>query len=468
MNVTLKTAAGILNPKRLIAATLLTSLIPFLLLTKFVRPAFDDYTWSVLTLTRGYFSTQWHLYSSYNGRYFGTALLTFSPLNYGSVAAYKAIAFVIILLTGLSIFFFVRSVLGPTVAVIDKVIAGAFLWALFSNQTPDITEAYFWLTGDLYYQLGGILTLVFFGLVVRESHQRSRKLAVTVIGSLLIAAIAGSNETSMVILCVLVFVISLHTWWRKSAARWQWLIFAVVAAVCSSILVLAPGNAVRSLSYPGRHRLFFSLGMSLVQEARFLLAWLTNTSFVLATLFFIPLAARFSARVDLLKRARVHPVMASVVLMTIVFTGFFLPYWGTGLLGQHRTVNTVYFIFVIGWFVTVAAWVVYCKEKYAVGMGSMPRFAYWIGAPLLVATLFVTNNTREAIADLVSLRAYRYDRAASVRDATLEQCAREGIKDCRKTPIDNLPTSITNPYFEKMIESEPQYWKIRASSSAPN
>ena len=450
--------------KKLFAVCLFVAVTPHLLLTVFTHPAYDDYTWAVLFLNRGFVRTQAQLYLTYIGRYFSTALVTLSPVSFGSVPAYKAVTFVIVLLTGVSIFAFVSSALKQSVSLLDKLIATLFLWALFSNQTPDITEAYFWVTSDLVYQVGGILTLCFFALMLmRASRSRLSTAGETLAGVFLIAAIVGCNEVSMLVLDLLIAVIAVTAWIRKSDRRSQWTVFCIVAATCSLVVILAPGNAMRSLSYPNGRRFFFSIGMSVLQEARFLSTWLTNGAFMLATILFIPAASALSERIEILKRIRIHPVLSTAVLLLMVYLGFFPAYWGMGTMGQHRTVNTVYFLFLVGWFICLVTWIDYLRTRFGWVPPPLPRFSYFIGLPLIFLALCFTNNTKEAIIDLVSLRAYRYEQQARNRDEWFRDCAGKHLQVCGKKPITNLPTTITNPYFELEGPAELQYWQLQAA-----
>src|SRR5689334_20750422 len=122
--------------KRLFALCLFLSLTPYLLLTAFTRPAYDDYTWAALFLTRGFVRTQTQLYNTYIGRYFSSALVTISPLSYDSLIMYKAMIFGIVLLTGVSIFAFVSAALKRNVTWSANLIPPPPLCAPFPNPTP--------------------------------------------------------------------------------------------------------------------------------------------------------------------------------------------------------------------------------------------------------------------------------------------------------------------------------------------
>jgi len=270
----------------------------------------------------------------------------------------------------------------------------------------------------------------------------------------------------MVILGLLVFTITSTMWIAKSEQRRTWLVFLVITMICAAIVIAAPGNAVRSSNFPIRHRLFFSLKESLLQEARFLIIWLSNPVFILGTIFFVPIADRLSDKISALKSLAFHPLVSSLVLLTIVFLGCFPVYWATGSMGQLRTMNVAYFFFLIGWFINIVIWVDYLKRKRGFATAKLPHYVYVIGVPLLFCTLLFSNNMKTAIADLVSGRAYHYDKAVKERYAQFRQCVLDGhLDDCPVVTISDLPATITNPYYETEFDCQKLYWKLEVQSS---
>jgi hypothetical protein len=454
--------------KKLALLVLLLSIIPFLILAFFCHPAYDDFCYSVGPMKTSFIEGQKAMYNGITGRYFLMALLHFNPLTVGSFVGYQALAALIILLLFISIFSFLDAFLKSSVGRLEKLIGAAFLLGLFSNQMPDVTEAYYLMTSKIAYQLPNVLILFFFALAIRSSENLKRaKLLMTILCCVLIVAIVGCSEISMLILALLVFSVTINLWLEKSKQRWRWLIFSLVTIVCSAVVILAPGNAIRAGLLPaGQHRFFFSLGMSLRQEVSFLLIWFSNFAFVLGTFFFIPVAANISDRIPVLKQLRFHPIICSLLLLLVVFLGLFPAYWTMGMMGQHRTVNAVYFFFLIGWFINILIWVDYLKRKRGFKAAALPAYVYVIGVPLLFCTLLLTNNTRLAIGDIVRGRAYRYDKAVKERYAQFKQCVREGQFDgCPVVTMSELPTTITNPYYETEFDCQEEYWKLEAQSS---
>jgi Family of unknown function (DUF6056) len=451
--------------KLLLFVGLVLSILPFPLLSLFSHPAYDDFCNTVQQLKMGVLERQLYIYTHFDGRYFAVAVGNLNPLKLGSFAGYKLISFVIILLTFLAIYAFTAAVLKASVGRIDKLMVAAFLMSLFSNQMPEVTELYYFWTGVIVYQLATALSTFFFALAIKAGQSSGgAKIVLTIGCCLLIAAAVGSNETSMLILAVIVFLVAFYLWLNRAPQRWQWTLFCAVTVVCAAILMLAPGNAVRASLLPsGQHNLIYSLKMSVRQEISFLTIWFSNFALIFGSILFIPLAAKFS---DLLpfKRVRIHPLVSSALLGLLIFIGLFPAYWTMGMMGQHRTISTVYFFFLIGWFFNIAIWVDYLKRKYGLVPAKLPAYVNVIGAVVIVCTLALGNNTRIAVADLLRGRAYRYHKAVTERYSQFQQCAREGkMASCTTTPVTDLPTTITNPYYEVEMDCERRYWQLQAT-----
>src|SRR5262249_37507572 len=153
---------------------------------------------------------------------------------------------------------FLDALLRSSITRWDKLVAATFLLALFSNQTPNLPEAYFWMVGAVTYQLGCILTLFFFTTVIRSRGKSgSARLLLTLFAGLLIVTIVGSNEIVMLVLLLIVVPITILTLKNKSTDRWHWLAYTVIALICATIVVTAPGNIARGSLFPDRHRFFY-------------------------------------------------------------------------------------------------------------------------------------------------------------------------------------------------------------------
>jgi hypothetical protein len=448
--------------KRVWLAALILCVVPFLVATLFAHPFYDDYRHAVLTREHGVLGAVGHTYFTVSGRYFSTLLLALHPLIFGGTIIYKLVAFVIILLVFICVYFLVSVVVKKDLAPIDKLIAASFFTALYSNQMPELTEGYYWMPGSISYTVGVILTVFFFGSVVNLWKSVGRERLIWLItGCVLMIGIIGSNETIMAVFVLLMLAITIKTFVARDGLRWHWLAFMLTASLCTLVVVLAPGNAVRESYSVGQHRLFYSLIYSSAQEARFLLKWLSNPALILGTILFIPVAARLSEKNELFKRHfHFHPLIALFLLLVIVFMGFFPAYWSLGILGQHRSVTLVFFLFLVGWFLNAAMWTAWLRQKRGWAVASLPVYVYVICLLLIPLSLLATNNTSETIQDLATGRAPRYDKQMSDRYSHIERCSKTGESPCVIKMLTDLPTSITSDYINELTPGDAQYWKV--------
>jgi hypothetical protein len=448
-------------------ASLLVCLLPFLVVSFFAHPFYDDYCMAARTLKYGLWGALKHAYFNTDGRYFTNALLRLHPLGYGSTLGYKLGGVLVILLLFAAVYILAGALFKAETSRVERLIAAAFFTALYSNQMPELTEGYYWMTGAVVYMVGVAMMVFFFVSVAKLFESRGTKRALLVALSLiLIAAVVGSNETQMAIFFLLLLVITVKTFVKRDA--WLWLSFLLTATACAIFVLTAPGNALRSAHFPNRHRLFYSLALSSVQEVYFLLKWFSNPALIMGTILFIPLAYRLSERSELVRNHfNLHPLMALLMLVGVVFMGFFPPYWSMGQLGQHRTANLVFFLFLLGWFLNLAVWVGYLRVRRALTVAPLPRYVYVICLLLIPLSLLTTNNNREALGDLVSGRAYRYDVQRRERNSRIEQCLRTNESPCVISRLTDLPASITSDYTDTMLYCDELYWKLQLTHEEP-
>ncbi|MBK8340006.1 MAG: hypothetical protein IPK99_08425 [Flavobacteriales bacterium] len=133
-----------------------------------------------------------------------------------------------------------------------------------------------------------------------------------------------------------------------------------------------------------------------------------------------------------------------------------LPYWTTGMLGQHRTVNVVWFYFLPAYAVLIAL-----GYRNAFGKAGWA----WLQSPLLIRAAFITavvavlltGNTGRVLRDLVSGRARAYDDAMQERYAMVTFAIRSG----RDTLV--LPPPAAMPASLRILDAgpDPDHWANR-------
>jgi len=188
-----------------IASIVLLSLtiLPFVILSYYSIPAYDDFDYALTTIENGYFQAQKIWYFTWSGRYFSQAVLTtINPLIYYSFAGYKALNVILILLFIFACIYFFKSIFQNEVSAIFALILSLSFTSLYLYKVPNVAFVFYWLSSVIVYTLSNILTLILFALLARKLlwNCKMSQLFFITSTSVLTIAIVGSNEISMLVL----------------------------------------------------------------------------------------------------------------------------------------------------------------------------------------------------------------------------------------------------------------------------
>lgn len=421
----------------LIGAAALLTLLLHAWLARYAHPMADDLTYALRDVSQGVWDALRSEHLRWNGRYASNLLVLYGPLRLGmeAIAVYRLVPVALMALTFLAAWVLARTA-APTGTPAAHAAFGALLWtALFLHATPDIGEALYWYTGAVTYQLAGILLLIHLALIAGpwSGRQGVWRSAAALITALLLP---GFNEVVMLLLVLLhtgIVVAHQRRGGRIPARAWLLLGAVLLGAL---VVATAPGNAVREAHFPLRHRPGPSLGMSMLQTARFLVVWCSSPVVVGCALLAL---ARRERLLPLAAWVRRHRLALLLLPPAITMACVFPAYWSTGVLGQYRTLNLACLLVVPMLVLLPLAWS--DLRPFAPLLRALSR-ARWQGLAVLlaVAGLFVDRNGERALGDLLGGRAAAADHQLWDRYARLRDCsAHEGIA---LPPLTDPPRSI--------------------------
>lgn len=425
----------------LIPAVFLT-IVPFLILAIYNHPSADDFCYTHLANSQGFWPTQIAQFFDWSGRFTATALLTIAPIDYQDLTVYRILPALLFLLFGASVFLVVNNLL-PFISIRDKSLLAFAVFFLYIINAPQITEAFYWMAGAVTYQLASILSLLLFSLILHLQREKDRRKKVffTCLGGLLCVAITGLNEISMIILCTILFLWLVIDFYVKRSLNMNLAILLVIAVIASGIVVTAPGNFVRMSAKPRRFMFRYSTYRSVKETINFLMMWLPMT--ILIGLFLVPLFRRIAVQV------RKHYVVPSfsvwqMLLLIVLFFGylcfcFFPAFWSQGGPPPWRTVNVIYLLYIFGFVGFSIMFFLYLQERRMVVSVFPPIVRTILGLLIVVVVVLTPNNISIAYQDLLSGTAYKYDIEMKQRYTDLNNCA---SNTCRVSPLEHKPQTI--------------------------
>jgi hypothetical protein len=431
---------------------LLVTTLPLFILSFYAHPCPDDYEVTVISLQKGFFGAQKYWHYTWTGRYFSLVLDSLNPLVFGANWAYKLNAFILLLLLVIANYWLNATIFKSQSKATKLGLTSLFIFA-FIVIMPDIQQGVFYQNGTYQYFVPEILTFFLLGCMIRY-YRTSHKKKYFVFSCFLLVAIIGSYEINMILVDLSILLIASVSLIKKRDAFFP-LALLSICILFTVLEILAPGNNVRAALEPGSHNAFFSLKQSVIYSIAFLMPWLPFMLFIGLLLF------------DLLaKRVRWNELADSILsipwwisliaCLFIPIIGFFLLFWAQGTVPPLRTVNVIYFYFVLGMIYFSLSTIAEIKKRYP--DFCFPAYFKLSTYFILVFALFFrgnptesrkrqsiwkramkTNNITAAYADIISGTAAAYSKERNERDTYLRNCKGD---TCMIDSIRNIPNTI--------------------------
>jgi hypothetical protein len=396
-------------------------------LGQYAHPSADDFCMAEGVQREGLWAHLRQHYLEWSGRYSGNALYAAYPLVFGLLEGYQYLALLLLLSLFTAAAFLLSRLFQTRMNSLAVIVAALAFVTIYVLGMRSPASSLYWMAGSLSYQSANILLLLLAGLMFqltdrqREGKQTGLTLA-ALLGVLVLAI--GANETGMMMTFVAVsfmLLARLRMGWRVS---WPWLLLFLVALICSAIVYVAPGNAVREATFPLRHELMRSLLGSLGMGVWTLTAWLKSPVLLVATLltpFMTALLCRSPARQFQPHKRQLVALLAATLLLPFLLE--FPAWWAMGGWPPPRTVDAIYFVFLCGWLFTVGAITVYFmpsgwREN---TLGTRAVAAFLAAVVLFVLAVFTNGKFQRAQLDLLhsapAFDAYMQQRYATIAKA---------------------------------------------------
>jgi len=414
------------GPYLLLAASLVVLLL-FILLGQYAHPSSDDFCMASGVNQFGLGGQLWKHYFEWSGRYSSNALYAVYPVVFDLFDAYKFIPAIMIAALVVSMAFFLSTLFATRLFARPVVLASLCFVSVYLLGMLSPASGLFWMAGAFTYQTANVLVPVVLGLLVRLAERQKQDQAVVPVLAIALAAIVvamGANETSMLALTA-VALLGVLLQLRSGGARlWPWVAILLVTLACFALVYLSPGNEIRAADFPMRHDLSRSIAGSLSGGLKILWIWVSNPVFIVATLL-VPFAvAGLSALSG--RRFTVSVPMVAAMLAATVALPFLLQFpawWSMGGWPPPRTVDAIYFLFLLGWFVTTGAVTVHYRGRENSNAGHTGRgsaAAVTVLSLVFVFAVLQHDALKLAKADMLQ-HAPPYDDYLNARYRTIEQ-----------------------------------------------
>ena len=403
----------------LLLILLIAALAPYILLCFYALPYADDfcYAWSSaepISFTARFMKQ----YMGWSGRYSAHVLLCTHPLASGQMLYYHLADLISLLSVAFAFIIFFWSVRS---AFLNGLVIGLTVLLFYLCYMPQLSDGVYWYTGVCNYELSSVCFILHLSLLILWYRSEGiTKVISFLLASLLLIASIGFNEVGAALIPSYYFftVVILYLAKKKnmvpdtafSAAA----ILFCIATISFGFLVLAPGNHVRSHQFHTHFEFLHSVLFGGLQTVRFTAIWIFTIPAVLFSLLIV-------SKADQLPDTPVFRFDHRLILGFIVFTVFmsaFLPYFTTGILGQHRTINYSFFYTILLWM----WWLISVSKQYTLYEKPALQFISlnWFAIAVACIILMVfTGNGGKIVRDLRADTFTAYSREYYQRESEI-------------------------------------------------
>jgi len=444
---------------------LILMVLPFLILYYFNHPTAEDFYYEEITKKIGFIDAQRLFFKFWGGRYMYYALISTNPLIFKSIAVYNVLLCLIMISFFIILFLFISQFIRNSLTFKERLLFSLSIFFLYLHTMPSVSHGFYWLGSVICYHLAVISILLFFIAYVRLSNDVNlhTKIIYSVICSLAVIAIAGFNEiAASIFLMSLVFLLLKNVFIDKKI-YWPLVFFVIITSIAVYIAFTAPGNSQRSEYYTDKHRFIYSIynsGTFLLQQ---LISWTINSPLLAFTFLLIPFFLKIiKTNKPVSAIFSINPVYSVTLLIVFLYSGIFVMSWSVGVLPFDRILNTLYFLFLIGWFCNIIVLFYYLNRKFDISGLKYPKYLNAISYIIIVFFLIRENNIRTAYSDLLGGAAQKFrndmnERYDYILQNNSDSCKIDSIYYVPKTfflkDIDYDPKSVYNQgyaaYFNK-------------------
>lgn len=433
--------------------SLLLLFAPYVYISRYTNPVADDFVYGARAEANALSTLLIPEYFNANGRYVSNIFAFLNPIGYHSFFIYKLVPVVLIILILLSTYALVRIMMGKDQSNIESFTISLLFSGLFFYQMPILSEGIYWYSGAVTYQLGTVFMITYLSMLVLFTQGRfffkSKAFHIVLLTLLLIAGI-GFTEIHMIAFllfsCISLFIAIKH----KLRCKPLFIYLLIITCIFSGIMFFSPGNDNRASLFVNNHRFLYSLALACAQTLRFFLEWTASIPLLALSFLYYFLNKKLSENNHLFSVSfYLSPFYSVAMLFVVIFIAVFPPYWATGILGQHRTVNVAYYLFLMMWFINLTV----CYNFYKNELPDVQFINRQLQSILLMVTLvalFFSKNGYDILTDIFYGKAQAYDVQMTSRYAQLQAPA----DTIYFNPIQDPPKSL----FLYDVKEDPADW----------
>lgn len=417
------------------------SLAPFIILSFFVHPHYDEYYFIDALSGRNIYEATAYWYNNWSGRFssfFLCNILTYGTTN---ILIYRFYPIILMGLYVITFYLFFKSILKNIIAKNKLVLLSLFFLVLYIYKMPEVTTGFYYMI-CAYICDTGMLAFILLLVVLYKLLDDSvpKKGLYILLGCFLSLYIGGAYEpvmamanTFMCLACILLM------YYKNSNLKW-FILIEIFLLISTFILVVAPGNKVRGgadlLSIHERGIVQIAIA-TCYQAFTMITVTLQNPLLIICLLLFIPLAKKI-AKTNNSFYLNLHPLVAIIGVFIVTAASYFPAVWANTI--PARIANQIYLFDILGLFFIMQLIVTYLlKKEMQIGINNNLSSLLKILMIICLIPSLSNKNIGRAYSDLT--KAPEYSKKLNERYAYIKEEKRKGTKTVKISALFSDPHS---------------------------
>lgn len=404
----------------------------------FAQPQMDDFSWFYVKevyVSGSFVDTQWYFYELVNGRIFATLISTL--LMSKSVLKFYPFFVVFLNVSFFACLFIVFRFFASKKRVLDTLFITVAFLLFFLSFSEFPTPFFYWLTGNIVYQLSTILILasaLFYLMYLKNTEKKILLILFVAAGSASVLLF----EYSFVIILILSFIIYLLRYdgltnKRKTLVT---VLFAfILIALAFAFNLFAPGNTIKSVQYSAKENHNFLV--SITQSFSFFLHLFSPRKIVYLLIWCVVLIS-FPFNIAPVKKSKIISLLFFGVAFFYFVAMNFIYFYKLGKPTPLRVDNFNLFWFFIFLSISIVFIQPFVEPIVAQSTNPLSRLLYSV-VPLFAIIYLSSFTNRQIASDFFTGKSYGYKKQMTKRN---EQIKSSSGTICFVPPIYNPPKSL--------------------------
>lgn len=402
--------------------------LPFFILTFYSHPSeVEDFFYMDRMENIGFMKASKSLYNLWSGRFFAHSISLLIYFFAKTDFYYKIFTLFFMIAFISAIFLLIKNIFKKNISIKESLLFTFAIFFLYVYALPTVSQGFYWLISVPVYNNSIILLLLF--LICYSGLYRSQrlqsKILYAVLCSLIAFCIGGSNEIALI---SLVLLMGLFLIFNFRMLNWYLVFVSIFMFLGSYINYFSPGTQIRHLNFPENHDLSFSIYNSIAYVFENVFTWIFISPIIPVTIILFPLLYKSIVKPDSKPDIfQLSPLYSIFISLVILIAGSFVFFWSTGIQPYPRSLNLIYFLFLILWFYNVINLTKYIRFKYNRTFEKIPLYLFGVSFLFIVFFLSLENNVIKAYEDLLSGTAEKYDNELNERYEFIINCKSDTV-----------------------------------------